>query len=248
MPASWTKPPRSSGCATRSPRSAATLRTSRCSASRPAAVRSARCSACRAARGLFNKAIPQSGASSWWATREAATSIAQQFIDALGVKAGDTDTLRALSTEAIIVGGATGLGAMSAGHAAAVPAGRRRQHASQAAARHGRGGKRGRRASADRYEPARGDALQLHGSGPRERRRRRESRDASARGTERTRRARRRTTEAGARTRPRSTCGRRSVRTRCSASRRSGSRKRSSRTDPSGCTSSRGRHRCSAAS
>ena len=67
-----------------------------------------------AARGLFNKAIPQSGASSWWATRERATAIAQEFIDKLGVKAGDTDTLRALSTDALIAG-ATGLGSLSAG-------------------------------------------------------------------------------------------------------------------------------------
>jgi len=40
-----------------------------------------------AARGLFNKAIPQSGASSWWATREHATAVAQEFIDKLGVQA-----------------------------------------------------------------------------------------------------------------------------------------------------------------
>ncbi len=44
----------------------------------------------------------------------AATAIAQEFIDKLGVKAGDTDTLRALSTDALIAG-ATGLGSLSAG-------------------------------------------------------------------------------------------------------------------------------------
>ncbi|MGH8979270.1 MAG: carboxylesterase/lipase family protein, partial [Acidimicrobiia bacterium] len=45
-----------------------------------------------AARGLFTKAIPQSGASSWYATREPATSIAQGFLANLGVKPGDTET------------------------------------------------------------------------------------------------------------------------------------------------------------
>ena len=65
-----------------------------------------------AARGLFHRAIPQSGASSWWAPRERASAITQEFIDKLGIRAGDSETLRALSTDAIIAG-ATGLGSMS---------------------------------------------------------------------------------------------------------------------------------------
>jgi para-nitrobenzyl esterase len=55
-----------------------------------------------AARGLYQKAIPQSGASSWWATRERAAGIATMLLDGLGVKAGDTDALHALTTEQLV--------------------------------------------------------------------------------------------------------------------------------------------------
>jgi para-nitrobenzyl esterase len=62
-----------------------------------------------AAKGLFHGAIPQSGASSWWATREQATSVAQEMIDKLGVAAGDVDALRNVSMQQLI-DAATGVG------------------------------------------------------------------------------------------------------------------------------------------
>jgi para-nitrobenzyl esterase len=65
-----------------------------------------------AARGLFHRAIPQSGASSWWSTREAATTIAQSLVDELGVAPGDVDALRAVSMEHLIQA-ATGIGTAS---------------------------------------------------------------------------------------------------------------------------------------
>ena len=102
-PASSTRSPRSNGCATRSPRSAAIPTTSRSSASRPAAGSVGTLLGLPAARGLFDKAIPQSGASSWWATREARRRHRNHVRSTrLGVKAGDTDALRALTTEQII--------------------------------------------------------------------------------------------------------------------------------------------------
>ena len=55
-----------------------------------------------AARGLFNAAIPQSGAASWYATPERGTAIAKILIDALGVRAGDLDALYAKTTDEII--------------------------------------------------------------------------------------------------------------------------------------------------
>jgi para-nitrobenzyl esterase len=54
------------------------------------------------ARGLFTGAIPQSGAASWFATRERANGIAARIVEALGVKAGDVAALRAKTTEEII--------------------------------------------------------------------------------------------------------------------------------------------------
>ncbi|HEX4491572.1 MAG TPA: carboxylesterase/lipase family protein [Acidimicrobiia bacterium] len=55
-----------------------------------------------AARGLFSAAIPQSGAASWFATREHATEIASVIVEQLGVKPGDLDALYAKSTDEII--------------------------------------------------------------------------------------------------------------------------------------------------
>ncbi|MDZ4826602.1 MAG: carboxylesterase/lipase family protein [Actinomycetota bacterium] len=54
------------------------------------------------AAGLFHRAIAQSGGSSWWSSRERATEIAQIVIDELGVKAGDVDALRAITTRQLI--------------------------------------------------------------------------------------------------------------------------------------------------
>jgi para-nitrobenzyl esterase len=55
-----------------------------------------------AAQGLFNAAIPESGAASWFATTEHATEIAKVIIDALGVAPGDLDALYAKTTDEII--------------------------------------------------------------------------------------------------------------------------------------------------
>jgi para-nitrobenzyl esterase len=55
------------------------------------------------ARGLFNAAIPESGAASWFATTERATEIASVLIGQLGVKPGDLDALYAKTTDEIIV-------------------------------------------------------------------------------------------------------------------------------------------------
>ncbi len=60
-----------------------------------------------AARGLFQKAIAESGASSWWATREGAAGIAARLAAHLGVTPGDVDALRALPMEQIIEAGAS---------------------------------------------------------------------------------------------------------------------------------------------
>ena len=51
---------------------------------------------------LFHKVIAQSGATSWSLTREQATGNTQRVIDALGVKAGDVEALRNVSTDAIV--------------------------------------------------------------------------------------------------------------------------------------------------
>jgi para-nitrobenzyl esterase len=48
------------------------------------------------ARGLFQRAIPQSGAASTAHTLERATYVAERFLEKLGVRAEDTDGLRAL--------------------------------------------------------------------------------------------------------------------------------------------------------
>jgi para-nitrobenzyl esterase len=55
-----------------------------------------------AARGLFTRAIAQSGAASWIATPNEATAIAAGVVKQLGVRAGDTDALLAQSTDAVI--------------------------------------------------------------------------------------------------------------------------------------------------
>jgi para-nitrobenzyl esterase len=55
-----------------------------------------------AARGLFNAAIPESGAASWFATTERATAIASVIIEQLAVKPGDLDALYAKTTDEII--------------------------------------------------------------------------------------------------------------------------------------------------
>jgi para-nitrobenzyl esterase len=54
------------------------------------------------ARGLFTGAIPQSGAASWFATRERANEIATRVVDALGVETGDVDALRAKTKAEVI--------------------------------------------------------------------------------------------------------------------------------------------------
>ena len=61
-----------------------------------------------AARGLYGKAIPQSGASSWWATREGAAAVTGNVLKTLGVKPGDIDALLATSMEQLIDAAATG--------------------------------------------------------------------------------------------------------------------------------------------
>jgi para-nitrobenzyl esterase len=53
-----------------------------------------------AARGLFRRAVLQSGAPSWWVGRERATAIATDVLDRLGTR--DLDALRALPWTAIV--------------------------------------------------------------------------------------------------------------------------------------------------
>jgi para-nitrobenzyl esterase len=55
-----------------------------------------------AARGLFRKAIVQSGAASWGLDRSVATDNARQLIAELGIEAGDRDALMAAPTQAIL--------------------------------------------------------------------------------------------------------------------------------------------------
>jgi len=55
-----------------------------------------------AARGLFARAIPQSGAASWSSTADQATDIATRLVERLGVKHGDTDALMAAPMHAVI--------------------------------------------------------------------------------------------------------------------------------------------------
>jgi para-nitrobenzyl esterase len=59
------------------------------------------------ARGLFHAAVLQSGAASWASTRERASGIAHRIVDNLGIRAGDTEALLAVSTDAVL--GATPL-------------------------------------------------------------------------------------------------------------------------------------------
>jgi para-nitrobenzyl esterase len=54
-----------------------------------------------AARGLFGAAIPQSGAASWIATRERATTVARKLVENLGV-GSDVDALLAAPTDSIL--------------------------------------------------------------------------------------------------------------------------------------------------
>lgn len=51
------------------------------------------------AKGLFHKAIPQSGAAHWSHTREVATRVTQRFLETAGVRPGDIDALLALPAE-----------------------------------------------------------------------------------------------------------------------------------------------------
>ena len=55
-----------------------------------------------AARGLFQKAIPQSGAASWSPTPQRATAIAARMLERLHVAPGDFDALLAKSTAEIL--------------------------------------------------------------------------------------------------------------------------------------------------
>ncbi len=54
-----------------------------------------------AAKDLFHKAIPQSGAAHWSHSREVATRVAERFLAAVGVAPGDLDALLALNTDLI---------------------------------------------------------------------------------------------------------------------------------------------------
>ncbi len=56
------------------------------------------------AKGLFTKAIPQSGAAHTTNTIDIATRIARRFCEHLGVDPGDVDALYALSTDAVLEG------------------------------------------------------------------------------------------------------------------------------------------------
>jgi para-nitrobenzyl esterase len=55
-----------------------------------------------AARGLFTKAIAESGAATWVATRERATEVAKQVITNLGVPEADLEALQAKSMQEVI--------------------------------------------------------------------------------------------------------------------------------------------------
>jgi len=66
------------------------------------------------AKGLFAKAIPQSGAGHNSHTEADATTIAKEFLEIVGVEAGDTNALLALTAEQILEG-AAGLGQTGVG-------------------------------------------------------------------------------------------------------------------------------------
>jgi para-nitrobenzyl esterase len=55
-----------------------------------------------AARGLFAGAIPQSGAASWWATRDRANEVADRLVHALQVRPGDGAALRAKTKDEVL--------------------------------------------------------------------------------------------------------------------------------------------------
>ena len=55
-----------------------------------------------AATGMFRKAVAQSGAASWWASREGATEITAALISRLGIGPGDAEALRALGWEQLV--------------------------------------------------------------------------------------------------------------------------------------------------
>jgi len=55
-----------------------------------------------AAKGLFHKAIPQSGACHWSHTRESATRVATRFLKDNGIEPGDTDSLLALPVDRVL--------------------------------------------------------------------------------------------------------------------------------------------------
>ncbi len=56
------------------------------------------------AKGLFHKAIPQSGAAHWSLPREVATRVTERFLANVGVTPGDVDGLRTLNVEQITEG------------------------------------------------------------------------------------------------------------------------------------------------
>ncbi len=58
------------------------------------------------ARGLFSKAIPQSGAAHNASDPKSATEIAEKFLDVVGVAKGDTEAMLALTAEQILEGAA----------------------------------------------------------------------------------------------------------------------------------------------
>jgi para-nitrobenzyl esterase len=54
------------------------------------------------ARGLFHRAIAQSGAASWHSTPEAANEVTAVLLERAGVKPGDLDALMALTTDEVL--------------------------------------------------------------------------------------------------------------------------------------------------
>src|SRR3712207_9222353 len=55
-----------------------------------------------AARGLFRRAIPQSGAANHVSNRDTATGVALDFLDALGLERTQVDRLRELPVDALL--------------------------------------------------------------------------------------------------------------------------------------------------
>jgi len=55
-----------------------------------------------AAKGLFHKAIPQSGAASTAIRQDQAAQVAEQFLDILGVSASDVNALRSFTVEQLL--------------------------------------------------------------------------------------------------------------------------------------------------